>query len=642
MSVFDTKVTYADNYTGKNSKTITLGEALATINNSATNKAAYKQGLPVIVYGCTVGESLKDIKTFSGLVALDVDIKPERGENTQLRRTDAKDKAIEAALSLPNTVAVHDSYSGGLRIIQAFEGINSRAAFKAAFNVARMDVEQSLGVVVDKSCSNANRTNFIAAELLKIKPDAFAPKQCPEVFEMTRADIDASVFADSDAYRTQQVLDLLARTDVDNYAGRDDCIFNVAVQIKEIGIPREEALALMHQELFDKIDWTDDLPPSLIDFKVNYVYDDDKYRLGATSLDVLFAGIDVEEEKEIPPHEFGFAALADKEAIILEGYNPEDDFYVIPRMALKGEITTVFAAANSGKTLIALAELCKNAEAIKKENLTVVYINLDDSLKGHVQKKSLLAQYGIKAVSAGAILKISHVVEGIKRYTPELAKNTVLIIDTNKKVVNQSDKNEMRAAHEVFREFVLNGGTIIGLAHVNKNVGADGRFVYEGMSDNVSDVDRTLILKSKPVRDDSGFTEVVFEVDKVRGGVQNSGELLTYTYGGTGVEYESKFHSVQFLDRDDAKSFEEATRMQSKLSECRDWLIAAEKQILENPESSRRRIAEAMQQVRYASLSTLEKVVDDFVGKRWELVECKIGKQKFAYSLIEERELISE
>ena len=101
------------------------------------------------------------------------------------------------------------------------------------------------------------------------------------------------------------------------------------------------------------------------------------------------------------------------------------------------------------------------------------------------------------------------------------ARGVVLILDTLKKFTDLMDKRRASRWGEVIRRFIAKGGTVIGLAHVNKNPGADGKSVYSGTTDIIDDADCAYVLDVVSV-DDKKHTKIVeFDNRKRRGNVVN-------------------------------------------------------------------------------------------------------------------------
>jgi hypothetical protein len=70
-----------------------------------------------------------------------------------------------------------------------------------------------------------------------------------------------------------------------------------------------------------------------------------------------------------------------------------------------------------------------------------------------------------------------------------VAKGKVIIIDTVKKIVNLMDKAQVADLMKHLKKFTHTGGTVILIAHANKNPGPDGLPVLEGVGDLKNDAD---------------------------------------------------------------------------------------------------------------------------------------------------------
>lgn len=108
------------------------------------------------------------------------------------------------------------------------------------------------------------------------------------------------------------------------------------------------------------------------------------------------------------------------------------------------------------------------------------------------------------------------------------------------------DKRRASRWGEVIRRFIAKGGTIIGLAHVNKNPGADGKSVYSGTSDIIDDADCAYVLDVVST-DDKTHTKIVeFENKKRRGNVVNR---VSYSFSiEDGLSYQELLASVCLVD----------------------------------------------------------------------------------------------
>jgi hypothetical protein len=226
--------------------------------------------------------------------------------------------------------------------------------------------------------------------------------------------------------------------------------------------------------------------------------------------------------------------------------NTVDDRHVLGLVALQGQATAIFAAPNTGKTLIML---CLLIEAIKNRRLSpnlVYYLNMDDTSKGLLEKLRIAEEYGFHVLAEGyreftAREFLNIVVNLVEN---DQAKGVVIILDTLKKFVNVMDKSQVSYFTRIIRQFVVKGGTLITLAHTNKNPGANGKPVYGGTSDILDDYDCAYTLAA--VSHENGQKVVAFENIKRRGNVV---ETAAYRYStDPGLSYHEILLSVEPFD----------------------------------------------------------------------------------------------
>lgn len=278
---------------------------------------------------------------------------------------------------------------------------------------------------------------------------------------------------------------------------------------------------------------------------------------GQTVCDVVAPKIEVGEsivvhagENASAPHEgenpldryslMGMSGEIEKQAV--------EALPVLGQLALKGQATIFYAAPNTGKTLIALSLLIEAIARGQVDPSQVYYINVDDTSIGLSEKVRFGEEYGFhmlaegyREFTAGAFLsKVKELVQN------DRARGVVIVLDTLKKFVDLMDKGKSSGFTAVIRQFVLKGGTVIALAHTNKNLGRDGKPVYGGVSDIVNDFDCAYILRS--IAPQSGSTEKVVEFDnlKHRGNVVKH---AAYKYSTEhGISYSEILASVQPVD----------------------------------------------------------------------------------------------
>jgi len=220
-------------------------------------------------------------------------------------------------------------------------------------------------------------------------------------------------------------------------------------------------------------------------------------------------------------------------------------------LVLLGQATVIYAMANTGKTLITLALLLQAIEQKRIDPRKVFYINMDDNSTGLVEKGRLAQDYGFEMLADGYQGFQAHAFREamLSMIETDSAKGTVVILDTLKKFVNTMDKSKSSDFSKVVRRFVMKGGTVLALAHTNKNLGQDGNPVYSGTSDIVDDFDCAYTVMAVPA--EAGATERVvnFTNIKRRGDVPVT---AAYRYAwGKGIPYADLLVSVDPVSPED-------------------------------------------------------------------------------------------
>jgi len=232
------------------------------------------------------------------------------------------------------------------------------------------------------------------------------------------------------------------------------------------------------------------------------------------------------------------------------------DRYVLDRIAILGQATTIYAKPNTGKTLLVLWMLIESIKAGRISGENVYYINADDDYKGLVYKTSLAEKHGFQMLAPGHNGFESLALQGYMRQMIDdgTASGSVIILDTLKKFTDLMEKKTSSGFMNRAREYVSNGGTLIMLAHTNKNRDADGKAVFGGTSDVVDDCDCVFILDE--VAKTNTTKQVLFENIKCRGDVANE---LAFSYSvEEGKRYQYRLESVEPADKNaTAKAKEE-------------------------------------------------------------------------------------
>lgn len=226
------------------------------------------------------------------------------------------------------------------------------------------------------------------------------------------------------------------------------------------------------------------------------------------------------------------------------------DVHVMDRLAIMGQVTVFYAAPNTGKTLLALWMLDNAIGAGRINPDELFYVNADDTYKGLIEKTELAERSGYHVLApghgpegnefhAGDLLEILQSLVTTKR-----AKGKIVVLDTVKKFSDLMDKRAQQEINNVFREFVSNGGTIIGFAHVNKHSDADGKPIPAGTSDLIDDIDCSYILYE--VDRSADRKVVIFENRKLRGDVA---QTASYSYDPSpSLTWIQRFNSVRTVD----------------------------------------------------------------------------------------------
>lgn len=252
------------------------------------------------------------------------------------------------------------------------------------------------------------------------------------------------------------------------------------------------------------------------------------------------------------------------------------DKYVMDRLAILGQATVIYAKPNTGKTLLTMFKVIEGIKSGGIKGEDVFYVNADDSFKGLVSKLELAEQYGFHMLAPG------HNRFESKQFlayletliAQETASGKVIILDTLKKFTDPMDKKQTSQFMTVARQFVSHGGTLIMLAHTNKNRDADGKVVFGGTSDIVDDVDCAFTLDEVETNDTT--KRVLFENIKNRGDVARE---LAYEYSiAEGQHYHQLIGSIVELDKTDVEAAVAAKELADKLarnSEAIDAIIDA-------------------------------------------------------------------
>lgn len=195
------------------------------------------------------------------------------------------------------------------------------------------------------------------------------------------------------------------------------------------------------------------------------------------------------------------------------------------------------------------------------------FINADDSSAGIAVKMGLLDEIGAHMLVPGqGGFKTEKLKELLMQAVQnDTAKGTLMVIDTLKKFVDLMNKTQASDFANVCRQYVAAGGTLLGLAHVNKRKSDDGKAIHAGTTDILDDFDAGYIIDDLKLSGHPGQKFVEFSRLKARGG---GVESVAYTYAAEDhVSYAERLASVRLVDGDDLDGIKrvEAARSDAEL-----------------------------------------------------------------------------
>jgi hypothetical protein len=286
--------------------------------------------------------------------------------------------------------------------------------------------------------------------------------------------------------------------------------------------------------------------------------------------------LDITKLTEVKP---ALSALDQLSAYTANGRSAEmrqqmlDDKYVLDRIAILGQWTTLYAAPNGGKTLLTLWMLIQQVKAGEIDGSKIYYVNADDHYKGQVEKLELLEPHKINVLLPGQngfdTDKLTQLIGQLTK--DKQAMGQVIILDTLKKFTDLMDKTASSDFGKLARTFVGAGGTIIALAHTNKNKDDEGKGVAGGTSDIMDDCDCAFLIEGRGP-DGHNKYKAIFYNRKARGDVA---QKVAFQYSKLdGCTYEQLLSSVAILGKKEAKAEDEAHKLQQAIRDDEETVLA--------------------------------------------------------------------
>ena len=301
---------------------------------------------------------------------------------------------------------------------------------------------------------------------------------------------------------------------------------------------------------------------------------------------------------------------------------------LLGEVALMGQVTVYFAAPNTGKTLITSSLLI---DAIKEGHVdptSVYYLNMDDTSQGLLEKLRMAEEYNFHMLAEGHLdFTAKEFPKFLRKMTEtDQASGVVIILDTLKKFVNLMDKRLTSDFTNIVRSFVTKGGTVIALAHTNKNPDQDGKQVYGGVSDTLNDIDCAYTIAE--ISDQDGTKVVEFANIKRRGNVVQS---AAYSYCvGNKISYNEILSSVQSLDQSTLKPVKQAEAIKSDTE-----VITAVTACITGGVNTKMKLAEATAKTTHISKRSAIQIIEKYTGTdptshRWTFSTGDRGAKVFA------------
>jgi hypothetical protein len=254
-----------------------------------------------------------------------------------------------------------------------------------------------------------------------------------------------------------------------------------------------------------------------------------------------------------PPHEnderkeiFDFSQFSINEDIEAMKKSALEQVYLLDGIALVGQVTVIYAKPNTGKTLLLLSLLIDSVLKGRIKGSNIHYVNADDDYNGMLNKAELLTKHEINTVTPGYKGFEPKLLTDYMRRMVETgnARGQVIALDTLKKFTEVMDKKISSDFMRAVGEFISHGGSIILLAHTNKNRSAEGKVVAGGTSD-ISD-DASCAYTLDETSDDGHTKQVLFENIKMRGNVVKT---VAYSYDSSSqASWLDRFNSIKKID----------------------------------------------------------------------------------------------
>ena len=275
-------------------------------------------------------------------------------------------------------------------------------------------------------------------------------------------------------------------------------------------------------------------------------------------------------------------------------------------VALMGQFTVLYANSNAGKTLLTLHMIREAIRGGRIEADNVIYANMDDSANGLLVKGEIAEELGFHQMAIGyqGLTKVDFI-QGIKDMTSSgEALGVLLLLDTLKKFTDVMSKQESSEFGQLIRQFTAKGGSVVALAHTNKNRNGEGQLVQTGTADIPQDADCTYTLDTEIKGSE---VVVTFKNTKARGPVSR---VAQYSYNQLERDYKKLLDSVRELSVDETSFDFEVVPSESP----DERMIRAFKEVIGNGFVGKTELISAARDLTNFSKTKLDKTYTRYVG----------------------------
>lgn len=231
---------------------------------------------------------------------------------------------------------------------------------------------------------------------------------------------------------------------------------------------------------------------------------------------------------------------------------------ILDRLLLRGQLAILYGPPGVGKSAILTELTRRDLKGGVLDPERVMYIDLDNNPDGLLDRIRTLKEVGCHVLAEGFRGFSYHkVMPAIERFIKEgHAKDSLVILDTTKKVVDLMEKTAGTEFAKRQRQLTNAGGTLVGLAHTNKHRGADGRPIHAGTTDLLEDFDCAYLLYDIANDPKSNLKTVLFENMKSRGPVA---QRKAYQYSTKeGQTYRQLLESIRVVNLQELDDIEHA------------------------------------------------------------------------------------